>query len=797
MTAALCLVPMVTGGEPVSLETARARGWPSTQGPQGNRLPLPVQTRLVDDPTQARVIWRSEDTSMGRDKLGSGGFGSAERIERFLGTEPEINVGTWASPIVYDNKVLWSSWEQTGDFFTVPFGEDGQEVTYRLDTVDVVVALDIDTGEVVWKAEEPGGWTPGGGKRGGHQVTPAAADGRIFSMGSTGRIFAHALDDGTRLWVTEPDPESQARREQGLQDLAAGNFVAPGGVITPTVSLVVADGVLVTPGGGVRSVALQGRNVETGEVIWELENVSHRDTTPAIWRHGEREYLLAKDSGGVMRLIDPRDGGVRWELGGLGSSGFSLMPGDRTVMVNVNPGRNQSVWGAVDLSPDGARIRWKLELDDVEFAGPETGGDSAGHQRAILQDGTVLLGLRTGRRNERALLLDEETGRVLASIDSANHEGPGFPFATSTMYPIGNHNYIHRHWPSGGSGSEWYQWRVTPEEGFVMARPLGLPAAIDLGSRRAYDVPNEVPIVAGVMYPRSREGGVLAIDLTLPEGAEQWEMEWDGLLPGLPPLATRLLVHDGEVLTGSHRYFDSQEAGMIYSRSRRRAYWMGMDPVEGRLTDDGFRGRVMADFDTYEAEIAVEIQRDGDTLRGTWHRAIPAVPNMPATEGRVQGEAARDVRGYPTGWLEHQPWTPLGENPPGTTTWALYLHDALPHHNGNRAATLVFDWDGEKVTRAILGAYSFNQTWHEVDPRNLRVVDDRVVGSIDIILQRDGWVVPGHWPDLDQEGSEQGMAGRLTLDATHAGNQIEGRFSAEWGMPLELEGEIRGNSVQF
>ncbi|MCC5849143.1 MAG: PQQ-binding-like beta-propeller repeat protein [Verrucomicrobia bacterium] len=797
MTAAFCLGSMALGEPSVSAEAARARGWPSTQGPLGNRLPLPVDARIMDDPTQARVLWRSEDVSMGRDKLGSGGFGSAERIERFLGTDPEITTGTWASPIVYDNKVLWSSWEPTGPFFTVPFQNEGPEVTYRLDTVDVVVALDFDTGELLWKAEAPGGWTPGGGKRGGHQVTPAAADGRIFSMGSTGRIFAHSVRDGTRLWVTEPDAESQAHREQALKDLAAGKFVAPGGVLTPSVSLVVAEGVLVTPGDGVRSVALLGRNVETGDVIWELKNVCHRDTTPAIWRHGDREYLLVKNDTGVMRLIDPRDGSVRWKLEGLGTSVFSLMPGERTVMVNVNPGRNQSVWGAVDLSPDEGRVRWRLELDDVAFAGPEIAGDSAGHQRAIIRDGNILLGLRLGRRSDRALLLDEETGKVLASIDSDDHEGSGFPHANSTLYPIGNQSYLHRHWPTGGSGAEWYQWRVTPEEGFVMARPLGLPAAIDLGSQRAYEVPNEAPIVAGVMIQRSQEGGVLAIDLTLPEGAKQWEMEWEGLIPGLPPLSTRLLIHDGEVLTGSLRYFDNHEAGMIYSRSRRRAFWMNMNPLEGALTDAGFRGRLLADFDTYDAEIDVEIHREGDTLGGTWRRRIPAVPNMPKTEGAIQGQAAMEVRGYPTGWLEHQPWTPLGENPPGTTTWAVYMHDALPLHIGNRAATLVFDWDGEKVTRAILGAYSYNQAWHEVDPRNLRIEGDRIVGSIDIILQQDRWVIPGYWPDLDQKGSEQGMAGRLTLDGRYSGNELEGSYTAEWGMPLELEGQIRGSEVAF
>ncbi|TVR48559.1 MAG: hypothetical protein EA402_00515 [Planctomycetota bacterium] len=789
---------MLGAVEAVPEAEARDAGWPSTQGPLGNRQSLPITTPLINDPTQARVLWYSSDTSMGLEKLGSRGFRSADRVERFLGPEADITPGTWASPIVADGKVLWSSWEPTGDFVTVPFGDEGDTVTYRLDSQDVVVALDMHTGEVVWKAEHPGGWQPGGGKRGGHQVTPAAADGRIFSLGSTGRLFAHSLADGSLLWQTEPHPEAQARREYGLAQLAAGNYVAPGEVPTPAVSLVVAEGVLITPAGGGRSVTLQGRDVASGSVIWELEDACHPDTTPAIWRHGGQEYLLAKNRGGTLRLIDPRDGSVRWALEGLGHSVFSLQPSERTVMVNVNPGRNSAVWGAVDLTPDAASIRWQLQLEDLEYAGPEIRGDSAGHQRALINHGRVLLGLRTGRRSERALLLDEETGAVLAALDSDDHRGSGFPHATSTIYPIGNNAYLHRHWPTGGSGSEWYLWRITPEDGFVMAAPLGIPAAIDIPSRRAYDVPNEVPIVGGVMYQRSRAGGVVAIDLRLPEGSQQWEMEWDGLLPGLPPLATRMLVQGDRLLTASHRYFDSTEAGIVYTRQRRRAFWLNMDLLDGTMSEDGFQGTLHADFDTYKAEIGVDIQRDGDAITGTWNRMIPASPNQPDTSGAIQGEAAMEQRGYPTGWLEHQPWTPIGDNPAGTTTWAMYLHSAIPHASGEtRAASILFDWDGERVTRAVMGAFNFNQAWHEVDPKDLRITEDgRIEGSFTVIVQSDRWVTPGGIDALDQDSNPNGMAGTITIEGTFEGNELRGRHSSSWGMPLEMRGDIRGTVAQ-
>jgi outer membrane protein assembly factor BamB len=229
-------------------------GWPMHHGPNGNLVALRSGVALVDDLAEARLVWVSEDADLGSAKTGSQTFRSPADIERRLGPDAKVPPGNWAGVIAADGRVFASTFRPVGPVFSADrlAGKDavsGTPFRFRLDAEDVVLALDAETGRTLWRAAEPGGWIRGGGKREGFQVAPAFAGGRVFSLGSTGRLFAHDPATGKKLWQSDIGPTHTAAsrdRESALAAAAAGRFTAPSGPAWHT-SLVVAEDVLIAP----------------------------------------------------------------------------------------------------------------------------------------------------------------------------------------------------------------------------------------------------------------------------------------------------------------------------------------------------------------------------------------------------------------------------------------------------------------------------------------------------------------------------------------------------------------------
>ena len=124
----------------------------------------------------------------------------------------------------------------------------------RQDGDEVMLAMDVDTGDVVWRSGYPAPFEmmPAAARHGpGPKSTPAFADGRLFTLGMSGIVTAWGADTGRRLWQMEAPP------------------------VQPTyhtaMSPVVDGDLMIVHIGGQDDGALTAFDVATGEVRWSWD----------------------------------------------------------------------------------------------------------------------------------------------------------------------------------------------------------------------------------------------------------------------------------------------------------------------------------------------------------------------------------------------------------------------------------------------------------------------------------------------------------------------------------------------
>ena len=772
-------------------------GWPMLAGPCGNFLPLRTGAPIVDDLLKARLVWESEDADLGSAKTGSQTFRTAADANARLGPEAKVHPGNWAGVIMAEGKVFASSFRPVGPWHRATH-DDGQPVTFRLDAEDILVAIDANTGKTLWKATEPGGLIQGGGKRGGFQVAPAYDRGRVYSMGSTGRVFAYDAASGKKLWQSDIGPahtEAARLRETMLSAAAAGRWVSPRGPGWHT-SLVVAEGVLVVPTfrspPRSRDIGLLGLDGATGKRLWEIEGVISRWATPSVWRHAGRQYLLTASLDGVLRLIDPKNGNELWKVTGLGPHYFTLAPSETHVLVNIQPSnpdqkRTPGRLAAYRLSLAGAERAWTLpEKDEYQIS---TWFDNCARVRYLLRDGIAYIST-TGSQQApgRFLLVDERTGRILR--EHVN-QGPEWNQIKELFYLVEDRLLVRSnasHGASHGGRHPFYQWIATPEK-IARLDAEGRLSGLDLVDFiTAYEVLMETPIVAGRLLERTVRGTVVCYDLRQVRQQSTWSVELRGGYVGLPSLPVQLWVRpDGAIDGGKALPPSNSEVGIPYGSARDRAGWERVVNIDARCSGDRLAGTVEVGFGTHSWPVRLELSQRGGQVSGRWMRQVEGLPEAVQARGRVVGRGPTPQRWFPTPWSSSSPWQSFGDNPAGTISFALVLEGAVPLGKKPAALTICLDHDGTRFTRAAGAAFGYSQAWHEVDPSALRWEAGKLKGSAVVILNRDWWTVPN-------PATGRGVAGRVELDVDCRGAELSGDYKAIWGVAWHASGEATGST---
>lgn len=491
--------------------------WPQANGPFGNFVAPRYGHELVEDLEDARTVWTSEEAELGYAKTSVSGF-FGQRAN-WPGHPGAANSLIAAEGMIFASsfRPAGETWQETKAQQLAKFTPEQQAKIRRalsIDADDITVAIDMATGKTAWKRIEAGrGFFRGMGKRGGWGVSPVYHDGAVISLGTTGRLYAYDARTGATRWEADLGATHRAWEEQKRRCLAA----KIGPEDSAHASLVAAEGVVVVPLFDGVDMTLRGVDARTGATRWEVPAANAKTATPALWRHGDRTYVLCATHGGCdyrngrLRLIDPRDGKVLWTVERLGNNHFSLAPSERHVLVNIgssaaDKGAPLMRFACYRLSPEGATRAWEMP-DAPEFQ-HEGRYEASDWRKHLIRDGRVYFYSRAPGAASGTLytfsILDEATGAIL-------HQRPGrgaedalvncqFYLIEDRILQIPDAAHAERF--------SLRLWRDDPKR----LEPLGAAWRPHVGVT-AYNVYMEFPYADGRIYVRTIEGTVRCYDL--------------------------------------------------------------------------------------------------------------------------------------------------------------------------------------------------------------------------------------------------------------------------------------------
>jgi outer membrane protein assembly factor BamB len=274
--------------------------------------------------------------------FGSAGSGSAQEgaldYPQWRGANRDGAAAAFTEPAVWPTQ-LTRQWQvETGRGYATPILVGDRVYTFgRLDTDEVVMALDAASGAVIWRTGYDGTYRNNAGTQRhgpGPKSTPLFFDGKLFTLGINGVVSAFDAADGELVWqkpaqAVEPlyatalspvaDDGHVIVHVGGHDDGALTAFDADSGRVvwswtgdgpgyaSPMVAVL--DGVrqIVT----VTQAHIVGVSADDGELLWERPFVSrstNNSITPII--DGQDVIVTGHDLG-VVRFRPTRSGG-RW-----------------------------------------------------------------------------------------------------------------------------------------------------------------------------------------------------------------------------------------------------------------------------------------------------------------------------------------------------------------------------------------------------------------------------------------------------------------------------------------------------
>ncbi len=279
-----------------------AEDWPQWRGP--DRLAVWGETGIVENlPEELKVTWRAPVRS---------GF---------------------AGPAVADGRVFITDWQQDPE-------------SRSMDGTERVIALNEETGEVLWTHEWPTTYRMLMASYAvGPRATPTVDDDRVYVVGATGMLFCLDVETGEVVWST--------------------SYIEDYDTSVPTwgiASAPLVDGNrLITVVGGEPDALVVAFDKYTGEEIWRAVDVVGEMGygQPVIYEAGGARQLVVWHAAALVSL-NPETGEVYWEQAwevGLGMSvATPVKSGDYLLVTQFY---NRSMMMKLSQDRPGATMLWK------------------------------------------------------------------------------------------------------------------------------------------------------------------------------------------------------------------------------------------------------------------------------------------------------------------------------------------------------------------------------------------------------------------------------------------------------
>jgi outer membrane protein assembly factor BamB len=256
------------------------------------------------------------------------------------GASPEKGVFGDAEPKL---SVAWS--RPLGIAYSAIAIVDDKAVTMFADgETDWLTAMDVETGEEIWRYRIDGMFPKVGGAHGGQLSTPVIDKGVVYGLGAKGQLFAVSLEDGSEIWQVRIDEKLGARQPYfGF-----------------TTSPLVVGKLLFVQTGGADGHSLTALDKKTGKSRWSIGDDKVGYQSPILTKLGGREQIVAVTNQTVLGLV-PKDGTVLWsqehglvaERDGwatpilIGDDSFVLTGGSESVAYEI--GAADDTFGAKEL----------------------------------------------------------------------------------------------------------------------------------------------------------------------------------------------------------------------------------------------------------------------------------------------------------------------------------------------------------------------------------------------------------------------------------------------------------------
>ncbi|MGB2824652.1 MAG: PQQ-binding-like beta-propeller repeat protein, partial [Phycisphaerae bacterium] len=307
-----------------------SKSWPAWYGPGCNFAAEPSGHRLVDSLAESRLLWKSQER-FGSGKAQSPRYGV---IAEDGGRLPLLPSSGGASPVVAGGNVYVYYLMPSGEAVDEKLLEQRREKAkggplprwemdlWRIAADDVIACLDGRTGRTLWRTVYKGaGANWHDSKAGPCNVTPCIWKGKVYAIGSTGRVYCLDAATGGQVWQSSIGRRHfaiEAAKAVALKQRRYGRLTFNrdfGGA--PTVT----DGVVVMPDFTSKGACgLLGLDAETGREFWRLPGAVAEDSTPLRYEHDGKAYIISgvagreKDAPGRIVCVEPRTGSVRWTI---------------------------------------------------------------------------------------------------------------------------------------------------------------------------------------------------------------------------------------------------------------------------------------------------------------------------------------------------------------------------------------------------------------------------------------------------------------------------------------------------
>lgn len=796
LTALLCSFTLIGI---LAAAGAHATDWPYRTAhdyvmPDEDHVTLTPHSHLI------RPLWSYEiHTGIGSSSSGPAGVILSQ------GFEPTY--GETAAAVVIDGVYILSWSEATGDVIARPESMTDRywrgEETYRrfrdtylrIDANWNTIAVNAETGEKLWKVSQPSASINfQSSKRSHNGIDPVAGNGIYVTITVTGRVFAYDIATGKKRWETNVGQwheraeafKAEALANRNLPIVDHGMF----GALRPGAAMVGQTVVIPDLQGGL--IALRSSD---GSELWRIDQpVLDRQGNPRLWEHQGKTYLLTHQNRGTraVYLIDPADGSIVWTHP-TGHNPGKLILGEDTVMLNPE-NDDPGLLAAYRISLQGLERLWRfpdVRQDRVQPNHVHLSGSRGAERKGVIADGRLYIALgQPNKRPEgrRLAVFDLETGKELYRSE--------YTITSSVAAPVSYGDKLYWQITSTSAQNAGLYIYKKHEDGRLERlgearyRPLGVMLTTD------YEHPTDHPFSEGRTFLRGQTN-ILALDLREPAHPAvniQMENAWAGFVR---PVSGVLVANQNrEVEIATIEVPPRRELGVPGTTARRNDVWSRIELSEALKVGEAWDTTAdvhMAVF-SWPARIVMQ-EAQGNEWHGQWTRSFAGWDQTLTLQGTVHeaSEGGFSSRGWPTPWYENRPVTFFSDLEEGQERVILQMHGALPRQDGSRRnVTIALDHDGEKVVSVAVGAFQFNQSYHELEASGLKVSADGIKGTAMIILNGDPWA---HNPDWKNGGS---LLGRLTIDVRFGDRNdngihpVTGNWSIEWGVRGELSGKIRG-----